>query len=187
LLRNIDHNDWTLILNVAILALTLAVVVYAQRTLRVTKESLDLFSNPLVTIEGDREIHGPYRGDNAGGGWKIEPRATLTLCNYSPMEIILPPPLAAFRILPEESSEPLRAAHYDAHSVQLWRDKSLPTEPWPVSRTLPLLITLRGPPVAKGAPPLKLVTEFKVPSYLYRGKTYGPLLAICTFLIEAQG
>lgn len=177
---------WMTILTAAICVLTIAVLIYAKRTLRATKESLDFFSNPVVTIEGNHEICGRYGGDNFEGAFRITPTATLTLCNYSPMEIILPPPLAECRLLPDKSSDPARAAHYYVQSVHRNGGYPLPEEPWVVANTLPLLITLRGPPVAKGEPPLKLVTEFKVPSYLYRGKTYGPLIAICTFLIEPQ-
>ena len=177
---------WMTVLTAAICALTIAVAIYAKRTLRAARASLDFFSNPVVNIEGERNPPGPYGGDNLEPQYRITPHALLTLCNYSPMEIILPPPLAACRILPDQSSNPARAANFNVQSVQRSAGYPLPQEPCVVANTLPLLITLRGPPVSKGEPPLKLVMEFKVESYFYRGKTYGPLIAICTFLIEPQ-
>jgi len=174
------------VLTAAICALTIWVVVYARRTLRAARASLDFFSNPVVTIEGERNLHGRYVGDNSEPQYRITPHAMLTLCNYSPMEIILPPPLAACRILPDQSSNPTRAADFLVQSVHCNTGHPLPQVPCVVANTLPLLITIRGPPVAKDEPPLTLLVEFKIPSYFYRGQTYGPLIAICTFLIEPQ-
>ena len=189
-LSHLDQSDWLIILTVAILGLTFAVVLYAKYTLRAARASLDFFSNPVVKIEGERNLHGPYRGVPSGRAFEfteIATEATLTLCNYSPMEIIVPKPVATARVLPDDSSDSARAAKFQVQGVQVSFGRCFPEEPYyVVANTLPLVLPLRGPRVKKGEQSLRLAVEFKIPCYYYRGKTYGPLIAICTFLIEPQ-
>ena len=190
--KTFDQTDWMLILTVwltvltlIICVLTVAVVCYAKRTLHATQESLDFFFNPNVTIEGQRDVSGPYGGDHFGGGCILSLRVTLTVSNNSPLEILIPGSSITFRLLPEESSDPTRAKRFSVARLTTI-GRMPPDEYYVVEKILPFVLELRGAALAEGETPLKLTAEFKVASYLYRGKSHGPLIARCTFLIERQ-
>jgi len=191
--RSWDYAYWMLFLTIwmtcltaAILVLTIAVVCYAKRTLRVSKASLDLFSEPSVMIQGPQEVHGPYPGDNFAGPWRLSPRVILTLWNNSPMEILVPRSVHSLRILAEESSNPTNARKFSVTKCEPRPGQPSSEGPYVVQNTLPYMCELRGPSLGQGDPPLRLVVEFRIESYLYRGKPRGPSTAQCAFIIAPQ-
>jgi len=191
--RSWDHSDWMLFLTIwmtcltaVILVLTIAVVRYAKRTLRVSKASLDLFSKPSVTIQGPQEVRGPDPGDNFSGPWRISPGRLFTLGNNSPMEILVPRDAHSLCVLTDKSPDSEKAGAFRVSKNEAKPDRPVPEGPYVVENTLAYKCELRGPPIEEGEPALRLEVEFKIKSYLYRGKPHGPLVARCAFIIEHQ-
>jgi len=190
--RGLSGADWTLFLTVwltiltaAICVLTVAVVLYAKRTLRATQESLDFFSIPNVSIVGPRGVLHPTASDSEG---TVFFHVMLTVSNSSPLEIIIPRDSVSFHLKYEECSDPQRAERFHVREERpLPGVEILLPGPYVAKNALRFPLQLLGPALAKDEPPLTLVTEFRVESYHYRGKTYGPLVAGCTFSTEQEG
>ncbi|HUU90971.1 MAG TPA: hypothetical protein VM238_07155 [Phycisphaerae bacterium] len=196
-LKTFDRSDWTLVLTVVMIVLTGAIFVltwlmvmltravkrYAAQTLEVTQQSLDLFSTPNVTIDGGGEFTGPFGGDNSSVVWMTTAQVMLTVCNNSPLEILIQRSDIKFDTMPEESSDPDRARGFAAQEPRLWGGGRIAEGLSVVENTLPLKLAVRGRPPEEGEPPLRLVTEFRIESYLYRGKPREPVVARCAFVI----